>query len=59
MVEFDNIVSVVRSITAYSLCHRLSVVGGDVDDLVALLPQDLQHTVVPKEVTYRADGTLR
>lgn len=53
IVEFDNITSVVCSITAYSLCDRLSVVGGDVDDLVALLSQDLQHAVVPEEVTCR------
>lgn len=53
IVKFNNITSVACSITAYSLCDRLSVVGGDVDDLVALLPEDLQHTVVPKEVTCR------
>lgn len=38
-------------IAAYSLCDWLLLIRGDVDDLVALLPQDVQHTVVPQEVT--------
>ena len=45
-----------RSVTllsAYSLCDGLLVVGGRVDDLVTLLPEDVQHAVVPQEVAYQ------
>lgn len=39
------------SLSAYSLWHRLLVVGGRVFDFVTFLSQDVQHTVVPQEVT--------
>lgn len=35
----------------FTLCDRLLVIRGSVDDLVALLPEDVQHTAVPQEVT--------
>jgi len=38
-------------VSAHSLRDGLVVVRGLVDDLVALLPQDVQHAVVPQEVT--------
>lgn len=40
-----------RLLSWFALCDWLLVFRGHVDDLVALLPQDVQHTVVPQEVT--------
>lgn len=45
--------SVICHVSAYSLFDWLLVIGGHVDDLVAFLPQDVQHTVVPQEVTWQ------
>lgn len=38
-------------VSVRSLCDRLLVIRRQVDDLVALLSQDVQHTAVPQEVT--------
>lgn len=51
--------SVIRHVTVYSLFDWLLVIGGHVDDLVAFLPQDVQHTVVPQEVTWQKAKVMR
>lgn len=37
-------------LSAYSLCGWLLMIRGHVDNLIALLPQDVQHAVVPQKV---------
>lgn len=48
-----------RHVRVDSLCDGLLVVGRHVDDLVALLPQDVQHAAVPQEVTWRRKQMMR
>lgn len=53
VLESNDMVSSSGSVhsRSYSLCDWFLVIRGHVDDLVAFLSEDVQHAVVPQEVT--------